>query len=111
LGVLIENSIDSVQRFQDDRRYVNLITQLKGNEIEFSVVDGGPKLSDEVVKNLMAPFFTTKEQGSGTGLNLSIAFALAKSHKGNLFYDKSATTVRFCFTIPKLVSRQNRRAS
>ena len=40
--------------------------------IRISIADDGPGISQENLKHLFNPFFTTKEVGKGTGLGLSV---------------------------------------
>ncbi len=50
--------------------------------VEFQ--DTGSGISQENMKKLFTPFFTTKQIGKGTGLGLPIAYGIVKMHKGNI---------------------------
>jgi len=63
-----------------------------GAAAEFEVYDTGEGVSNEDLKNVFKPFFTTKQPGQGTGLGLTICQQLAhkngaeieiKSRKGS----------------------------
>ncbi len=54
--------------------------ELKGGQLEIMIVDNGPGITGEVLKNLQEPFFTTKSQG--TGLGLAVVRAVAQAHHG-----------------------------
>jgi two-component system, sensor histidine kinase FlrB len=51
-------------------------------QVEISVADTGPGLSDDVAGRIFEPFFTTK--GSGTGLGLAIVYRIAEVHGGGI---------------------------
>ena len=49
-----------------------------------TVSDTGLGMSREVRKKSIEPFFTTKEEGRGTGMGLSAAYGTLQAHKGAL---------------------------
>ncbi len=50
----------------------------------FTVADDGPGMSEDVQKNIFTPFFTTKRQGEGTGLGLSVVQDLIHEASGDI---------------------------
>ncbi len=59
-----------------------LSARQSAGQTEIRIEDNGPGVSAEVAESLFQPFFTTKPQGAGVGLNLARQIAL--SHGGDL---------------------------
>lgn len=66
-----------------DEAYAKMNLESKvGHYIVITVTDTGLGMSPKIVENIFEPFFTTKEVGTGTGLGLSTALGIIKSHNG-----------------------------
>jgi signal transduction histidine kinase len=52
--------------------------------ITAEVQDTGEGISEENMKKLFTPFFTTKPLGKGTGLGLAIIYGIVKMHQGEI---------------------------
>ncbi|MDI3381351.1 histidine kinase famiy protein [Xenophilus aerolatus] len=71
-----------------------------GAYAELSVTDTGSGIAPEILARVMDPFFTTKDEGQGTGLGLSMVYGFAKQSGGTATVSSEpgqGTTVRMFF--------------
>ena len=70
-----------------------------GRWVEFSVMDRGSGISEEVAELLFTPFFTTRSEGMGLGL--SLCRTVVEQHGGHLDYRPHLPQgTEFVFTLP-----------
>jgi len=60
-----------------------------GEFLQFRVKDTGSGMSEEILRRVGEPFFTTKETGKGMGLGTFVAKTLAEQLGGSLTYESS----------------------
>ncbi len=67
---------------------IDVSTHRLHDAFEIRVKDNGTGISEEAVKRIFQPFFTTKPTGQGTGLGLSLSYDIVtKGHGGKLYFE------------------------
>ena len=64
------------------------------------VNDDGPGIAEEKQGRVFDPFFTTKEVGQGTGLGLTVAYAIVQEHSGRIWLSSSNAGTSFFVELP-----------
>jgi signal transduction histidine kinase len=82
---LIINAMDAMSDTPPAERLITVTTKRDGNFAQLSVSDSGPGISVDLLKEVFAPFFTTKREGMGMGL--SIARTIVEAHAGQLWVE------------------------
>jgi PAS domain S-box-containing protein len=62
------------------------------------VLDDGKGISEEEMKNIFNPFYTTKDVGQGSGLGLSVSHRIVENHRGRIEVE-SRVGEGSCFTL------------
>ena len=97
---IIDNAIDAVEGVDDPTIKVILKSQDEEN-VEVAIIDNGCGVLEEHLHKVTAPFFTTKESASATGMGLTLACSGVAGNKGGLFLtnnaDEKGVTVKLQF--------------
>ncbi|XWY11339.1 sensor histidine kinase [Photorhabdus asymbiotica UENP] len=70
---LISNAIQAQQEKNqaEHKNWICIDITHADEMIKIVIIDGGPGLSNEALKNVFIPFFTTRQQGMGLGMTLT----------------------------------------
>lgn len=76
---------------------------LQGDEtVDIVVADNGSGMTPDVLEHIFDPYYTTKEDGKGTGLGMAITKRIIEEHHGQLLIDTrpdEGTTVTIQFPL------------
>ncbi|OGU36452.1 MAG: hypothetical protein A2315_13180 [Ignavibacteria bacterium RIFOXYB2_FULL_35_12] len=70
--------------FVDAKNISNFPWLDKGKYVCFSVTDTGEGISEENIRKIFDPYFSTKKKDTGSGLGLYVTYGIIKAHKGHV---------------------------
>ncbi len=80
---------------------ISLETRTTAEGVELEVADTGPGMTSEVARQAFEPFFTTREEGGGVGLGLSVVYGIVRRHGGRIDLDtRPGEGCRFTLVFP-----------
>lgn len=104
---LINNARDSCIERNVQIPKIDVIVSENGSFIELSVCDNGGGIPNAIMEKIYDPYFTTKEEGTGTGIGLYMSkMIIEKNMAGKLTNHNSAVGSCFVIHIPKVIKTQ-----
>ena len=82
---LARNGVEAMGHMPAGRRRLDVALRVADGQALVSIRDFGPGIADDVRDSLFQPFFTTKEEGMGMGLN--ICRSIIEYHRGRLWFE------------------------
>jgi len=84
LKIALDNvDIDPEWKKKDDTDFA------PGSYLRLSVSDTGEGIPPENLNRVFDPFFTSKEQGKGTGMGLAVVHGIVEAHSGKILVESS----------------------
>ena len=81
--------------------WLSVSTSTSGHTVTVEVADTGSGIPSEHISRIYDPFFTTKPDGRGTGLGLSVTYGIVQEHAGTLTCESVVGQgTRFVLTLP-----------
>lgn len=80
---ITKNAIASLQEVPSDtHRYLRVEVASIGDRVQITFADNGPGFLEPA--RVFDPFFTTRHQGEGVGLGLSVCYSIVREHNGTI---------------------------
>ena len=97
--VFLNLFLNSIQAMENGGQIdVTLSADAAAREVRIDVRDTGKGIAPENLDRLFDPFFSTKKEGEGTGLGLSVSYNIINKHGGRIEVE-SASGKGTCFSI------------
>ncbi|TGK03189.1 GHKL domain-containing protein [Leptospira langatensis] len=93
---LIQNANQAIR----GQGVIELSVYSSGGTVTIEVQDDGPGINPAIKDRIWDPFFTTKDQGEGSGLGLGIVKGIVEKHKGKITVDSSPGRTVFKVELP-----------
>jgi len=78
-----------------------------GHYVKLTVSDTGYGIDPANIRRIFDPFFTTKTKDEGTGLGLSVAYGIVKSHDGVItVYSEQGKGTAFHIYLPRIIQAE-----
>jgi signal transduction histidine kinase len=99
--VFMNLMLNAIEAMKDSGGELAVKSQLQDGQLQFSISDTGVGLPTEKMEQIFSAFFTTKPQGSGMGLSISLS--IVESHGGRLWATANdGRGATFHFTLPTM---------
>ena len=84
---ILSNARDAFEELDIEDKFIKITIYTKNNIPHIAIEDNAGGISEEIKDKIFNPYFTTKEQGKGTGIGLFMSMdIMKKSFNGNLKY-------------------------
>lgn len=99
---ILSNAIFALGKRRQNRCIKISFAQV-GRWQQMKIWNNGPLIPDKVRDQIMAPFFTTKDEGEGMGLGLAVSKAIMHVHGADLSFtsDKTIKGTEFRLSFPR----------
>ena len=84
--VFINLITNACQALPDPSKKISVSTRSSSKGVLIEICDEGEGIPPENLGRIMDAFFTTKRDGSGVGLGLSVSYNIVKNHGGDLTF-------------------------
>jgi signal transduction histidine kinase len=94
LNQVVMNIVVNAVQAMEGKGQLRITSRTRANQDinEILIEDSGPGIDNDLLEKIFDPFFTTKAAGEGTGLGLSVSYAIVKEHKGSIRVTSSPET-------------------
>ncbi len=98
---LISNAKDALLEKKRDKMSITITTKENGDNVEITFEDSAGGIPEDIIERVFEPYFTTKEQGKGTGIGLYMSREIIERHlHGKISVSNSEHGALFLIELP-----------
>jgi PAS domain S-box-containing protein len=102
---LVQNARDAIEESEniaDNQGVIEVGVKDGDGVVKIYVKDNGSGISADIQERIFEPYFTTKEEGKGTGVGLYMSkIIIEQNMKGHLYFDSSENGTKFIIELRK----------
>ncbi len=105
---ILSNAKDALLEHKTEGRYVEVISYLEGTSLFVTISDNAGGIPSDVIQKVFNPYFTTKEEGKGTGIGLYMSKTIVENNMaGKLSVQNSDNGAVFTIVLPKTLAESS----
>jgi signal transduction histidine kinase len=93
---IIQNAIHAMK----GEGHLQINVKYEQQEVIVEIIDSGIGIPKSIQEKIWDPFFTTKDQGQGSGLGLGIVKGIIERHKGRILLESVPGNTKFSIHLP-----------
>jgi len=87
---LINNSKDALNAFNKDDKTIYITGKQKRSQVVFKIRDNAGGIPEHIINRIFEPYYTTKEEGQGTGIGLYMSKMIVEDNMGGIMQVKNS---------------------
>ena len=95
---LFNNSYRAI--LKNDTKWIRIEVLTSNKTLKVLFTDSGKEIDESIRGNLMNPFITSKNDGQGTGLGLSLSTNIMERHNGRIYLNELSENTQFVLVFP-----------
>ncbi len=99
---IINNAKDALQENSTENGQIHVSARRSDLDVIIDISDNAGGISENIIHKIFEPYFSTKEEGKGTGIGLFMSKRIVEEHmQGQLTVSNSKEGAKFTITLPQ----------
>ena len=97
---LINNAIYALTEQDIENPFIRIQTKLHDDSVRISISDNAGGAPEEIIHNVMQPFYSTKPVGKGSGIGLALCYDVVDKMEGTIDCSNGETGFKVTINLP-----------